>query len=255
MVNIVDIHTHVLPFIDDGAMDLSETMEMIETAHHAGTTDLICTPHFNPDEQNLIDFLTKREKIFNQVVEKVEENSININLYQGAEVYFIPSIIKTIDETNNLPDGNLLLKKLCLNNSRYMLLELPFVTPPNWVDQCIFELRLRNIVPIIAHPERYHWILDKKDDVFKWVQLGALLQINASSLLNKGISKNNKAIKFLKEHDLIHFIATDAHDPKRRNTLTIKEILSNKKLNNVRNVQNIENGFKVINNYDIIDRK
>lgn len=141
---MIDIHSHILNDIDDGSKDIEMSISMLKKAELSGTTDIIATPHF---------MRGRFEVDYNEVLNRVEklkkisrENNIDINIYAGQEVYYSRKILEYY---NDKMIGT-------INNTRYMLIELPMLEfDINEIINNIYELQLRGIIPIIAHPERY----------------------------------------------------------------------------------------------------
>ena len=193
-----DLHNHILFGIDDGSRSIEESIKIIEDAKRNGYTDLILTPHYREKEGFTSDN-KKKKQIFQLLNEEVKKKNIKINLYLGNEI--------TLDEdffyylrTNQL---------LSLNNSKYLLLELPFQSRLDNLDEIIDELRNLDLVPIIAHPERYEDY--HIEDFQKLIYRGVLFQGNIGSLYNKyGTKTKNKLQEMLKKH-MIHFIGSDTH--------------------------------------------
>lgn len=217
---MIDIHSHVLPGIDDGAKNKEISKRLLELAKESGTTDIIATPHtlsasaYEKPKWSTIETLVK------------ECQQEGLTIHPGAEL-----------EVNW--DINELIKKdsfeYCLANSNYLLAELPSQMIPNYVDDFFYQLQMKGKIVIIAHPER-HPVLQKNPNVlYNWVKKGILLQCNAGSF--KGVfgpSSKHFALELL-NHDLLHFIGSDAHNLKNRNTnMTrareiIKDVIGEKK--------------------------
>jgi len=191
---MVDIHSHILTDLDDGAKVFEVTTNLIDVAVRGGVTNIICTPHFLPDEQDLEEFLKLRQVSFDKTEKYILENNIPLKIHLGLEISFNPSLIEMIDGLKNI-DSKIMVKNLCLAESRYMLLELPNTTFPIWAEQYFFELQLRGIIPVIAHIERYEWSMSEKEQLCKWAESGVIFQANASLLDFAHTSKHNKTIK------------------------------------------------------------
>lgn len=210
---MIDIHSHVLPGIDDGAKNSAISKKLLEIAKEAGTTDIIATPH----TLSASAYEKPKWSIIEKLVKELKEEGIN--LYPGAELEVNWDISELIKKDSS---------EYCLANSRYLLAELPSQTIPNYVDDFFYQLQMKDKIVIIAHPER-HPILQKHPNIlYKWVQKGILLQCNAGSF--KGVfgpSAKHFALALL-NHDLVHFIGSDAHDLKRRNSnmTASREIIS-----------------------------
>ena len=210
---MIDIHSHIVPGIDDGSKDIEMTINMLKKAEKSGTTDIIATPHF---------MRGRFEVEYNEVVKKVEElkeisreNNIDINIYEGQEVYYSKNILEYY---NDKMIGT-------INNTKYMLIELPMLEfNIDEVTNTIYELQIRGIVPIIAHPERYKPFIKKPSMINTLIKEGMLFQLNSGSLtgfFGKDVKKT--ATKYL-ENNIYSFIGSDAHRDRGRDT-DIKESL------------------------------
>lgn len=193
-----DIHNHILFGIDDGSNDIEESIRIIQEAVKNGYTDLVLTPHYREREGYICDN-RKKYRIFKTLKQEVENRNIKINLYLGNEI--------TLDEdffyylkTNQL---------LSLNDSKYLLLELPFQTKFDELYDVVEDLRKLDLVPIIAHPERYEAY--HIEEYQKLIYEGVLFQGNIGSLYGKyGIKAKTKLEEMLKRH-MVHFIGSDTH--------------------------------------------
>lgn len=197
-----DLHSHYLPGVDDGAKDIEVTKKMLNSAKENGITDIIFTPHFILDSK----FMSTKEenkKIF-EPIKKMAKDEFDINVFLGNEVYCTSEIL------NLYKDGLI----STLNNSRYMLIEIPMYSKMNNVQEIFFELISNDIVPILAHPERYTAYYNDLDFFLKLKSMGVLFQINYPSLVGEYGSKAKRmAVKLLKL-GLISFVGSDIHSDK-----------------------------------------
>lgn len=193
-----DLHNHILFGIDDGSETLRESLNIIEKAVKNGYTDLILTPHFRWEQDFTCDNKEKKQ-IFNFLQNKVQEAGININLYLGNEV--------TLDKDvfNYLENDQI----TSLNNSRYILVELPFNGRLEGLDKILDGFIARGMVPIIAHPERYSSY--NLDDYEEMIQKGILFQGNMSTLYRKYGEKAQNILEVMLKRHMIHFICSDIH--------------------------------------------
>jgi len=203
---MVDIHSHIIPGIDDGSKNMEMTLEMIRNAEKEGTTEIVATPHYLLEygEATIID-VKNHVKEINVLL---ETEKIDIKVYSGQEIYFNEKIIEDYME------GNI----GTLNDSRYMLIEFPMDKFDENIFDILYELEVRNIVPIIAHPERYKPFIEKPILINEFINQGYLFQVNAGSIEGKfGETIRKTAHLFLKNH-IYNFIGSDAHNIKSRNT-------------------------------------
>lgn len=237
---MIDMHSHIIPSIDDGSKSVQETFDMIKEAEKIGFTDIIMTPHF------LLDYYepTPQEIIFwrNKLQEVLENQNINLNLHSGMEVYILNKLEDFIKEN----------KILTLGKSRYLLIELPLSTTVNYLDHILFALQSIGIKPIIAHPERYKCVQDEPDLVQDYIDKGALIQCNYGSILDLYGKNAKKTVKILLKRNQVDFLGSDCHKEKTVYTIMpqaikkIKKIIGDKEFYKI----STENPKKVLENQE-----
>jgi len=192
-----DIHSHILFGVDDGCKTMEDSIRMIESAIKHGYTELVLTPHFSYLRKYTAG-ISKISKHFNLLKDKIKSLGLKIELYLGNE----------IDETKDIIE---LLKNgeaQTINNTKHVLID--FGVRDCDIDEYCYNLIVNGYIPIVAHPERYKYITDIKE-YRKWKKTGALIQINASSLINPPNSKIKRMAKLAIRNKLVDFVATDAH--------------------------------------------
>ena len=164
-----------------------------------GITDIVCTPHYVRFKyDNTPDKIKKAVSTFRKLL---KEKEIPLNVYPGSEVHINSSLAKPID-----PEAI-----QTINDSSYILLELPLhFVPPN-LNDILWNLKSAGYTPIIAHPERYSAVLRHPDLVEDWVTMGALIQLTAASIIGVFGKKVRDISRTLLDHNLVHVIATDTH--------------------------------------------
>ena len=197
-----DIHSHILPAVDDGAKTLEESLELLKALKEQGVTAVLATPHFYPQEDNLIEFTQKCDKAFDLLNIEAQNKDLPIILMGSEMLYF-----KGISESTSL-------KELCLSNSNYLLLELvDKIITPLLFDEIINLSNNLGIIPIIAHIERYY----KAKNYSKFLKFikehNILTQVNANAFF---IPSYKRVIKKLFKMDIVDFIASDTHSPSFR---------------------------------------
>lgn len=199
---IFDIHTHILPAVDDGAEDINESLELLAMMKAQGITDCIATPHFYPESDNLSGFINRISTAFKQLQEAISNKDLP-NIYLGSEVLYFEGIGYSRS-----------ISKLCLNGCPVLLLELTdeSITEKLFEDLLIIKNNM-GITPIIAHIERYH-NAKKYRSFLKFLKANKIpTQINAASLF---IPEYKRAIKKLITSGLAYVIATDTHSVNER---------------------------------------
>jgi len=235
-----DIHSHILPGIDDGAKTPKETLEMGRIADKDGITHMIATPHFNFEDQH---FPEKVRRAVAKQNEEFELEKINLRLYPGAEIFLRAEILEKL-ENNQL---------LTLNDSDYLLVEFPLGEVPYHVEDILYRIRLGGKIPIIAHPERYREVMDNPNLVKGWVEQGNCIQINVTSILGVSGKKVQKTAKHLLTHNMVHLVATDTHSPRHRKPALRKAIQQMRIWDNEEKVRSIvENGKRVFQNETLV---
>ena len=165
-----DLHTHILYGIDDGVKTIEESIKILNDLATRGVTDIVLTPHYIEDTTYNANNEEKRKRL-EVLKQKLSDKKTNINLYLGNEVY--------IDE--NIP--NLLEKEIStINGGKYILMELPLNSKSLILDEVLYKLSKLNLIPIIAHPERYSSYYKDYDFFSNLIEKGCLLQLNLGSI-------------------------------------------------------------------------
>lgn len=198
---MIDIHSHILPAVDDGAKSIDESLELIRLELKNDVDTIVLTPHFNPMSDDFESFLLKRENAYNVLQQAVDSEKLPIRLILGAEIFFSPELL------------NLDLDKLSIGDTDYILIEFPFNYYPTWAAEVFYQLLIKGKTPIIAHVERYSYFEQNPFLLYKLVESGCYAQINADSILRH---LRSKFIKKCISHNLVHFIASDSHSPTGR---------------------------------------
>lgn len=201
---MIDIHSHILPAVDDGSKNTAESLLMLEAAIYAGINTIVATPHYNYKyANNKSKILAEVEKL-NKIV---KTNNLNINILPGQEIRIYGELLEDYEA------GELLT---IADNGMYMLVELPFKQVPYFTDNLLYNIELYGIKPIIAHPERNSEFLENPNKLYNLVAKGALTQLTTSSLIGFFGKKIQKFCNQLIKANLVHTIATDAHNVSNR---------------------------------------
>ena len=205
---MVDIHTHILPEIDDGAESFDEAYEMALMAVRSGVKALVATPHSNQRVNFLDDELKRQEKAFVELEHILFQEKVPLKLYRGMEIWSSVDIVEKIK----------LGKLITLNQTPYVLIEFAFDEEPWWMDAIAAELQEAGLIPIVAHPERYFCIQDDPDHLYEWRKQGVLTQMNKGSILGRFGREVERTAEILLRNRLITCIASDAHHAYIRTT-------------------------------------
>jgi protein-tyrosine phosphatase len=202
---MIDIHSHILPGVDDGAKTIEDAIAMAGAAVSEGITKIIATPHHkNGNYEN------PKQKILQHVGQLnavLKEQNIPLTVLPGQEVRIYGDIVKDYE------NGELLT---LTNESQYIFIEFPSNHVPRYAEQLLFDIQMKGLVPIIVHPERNAEISENPELLYQFVKKGALTQLTAASVAGDFGKKIKKFSLQMIEANLAHFIASDAHNTTNR---------------------------------------
>ena len=205
---MIDIHTHILPTVDDGANSFEEALDMVAMAAQSGVQALVLTPHSNHDVGYVNYESEHLAALFAKLCAMVKEAQIPIKLFRGMELWASTDIV------DKLSYGKL----LTLNRTRYALVEFAFDEEPWWIEAILREMISGGYIPIIAHPERYHCVQEEPNHLYEWRKMGAFAQMNKESILGR-LGRHTAGIaELLLKHNLFNCVASDAHHAYVRTT-------------------------------------
>ena len=197
----LDIHSHILPKVDDGAKDFKESLKLLKEMKDNGITDVIATSHFYPMAMSFDDYIKKTKEIFEKLKSITEDKDLPF-IYYGCEMLYYKGISNAE-----------VLNQICLNNSNFLLLELTDFDIKRSLFEDILALKERGIIPIIAHIERYSGA-KKFNEFLKFLKENEIpVQFNAETILK---FFGRIAIKRVLKKDLFFVIATDSHSLDKR---------------------------------------
>ena len=196
---MIDIHSHILPGLDDGAKDLADSLEMARIAVSEGIRTIFATPHHANGKYT--NDASKVMSAVEQLNDILRERKLPLKVLHGQEIRVYPGLI---DDWHNR-------ELLTLNRSRYILLELPTGSIPSSFGELLHELSVLKLVPIIAHPERNAEIAGDPDLLTQFIERGALSQITSHSVIGAFGKKVQRLCLELCRRNLVHFVASDAH--------------------------------------------
>lgn len=193
---MIDIHSHILPCIDDGSKSVDESINLLKVLHNQGVDTVVATPHFYANHESVYEFLTNREVSFNNLKPHLDPSLPSVLL--GAEVKYYEGISRLND-----------LEKLRIDNSKLLLLEMSMCKWSEYTLRELFELSSRgDLTIIIAHVERY-LRFQSNFTISKLVESGIYIQSNADFF--NSIYTRHKALKMLSNNQ-IHFLGSDSHN-------------------------------------------
>lgn len=201
---MIDIHSHILPGVDDGAKTEEDSLAMARKAVEEGITTIVATPHhrngsFDNDRESILKWVETLSELF------ALEN-IPLTLMAGQETRINGDMIEELENKTILP----------INDTRYVFVEFPTQHVPRYASQMLFDIQVAGYIPVIVHPERNQELIEHPVKLYNFVKKGALTQVTAGSLLGNFGKNTQKYSKQLIEANQAHFIASDAHNTTSR---------------------------------------
>lgn len=198
---MVDIHTHILPAVDDGSKSMEMSLQMCEMALADGITHIVASPHCNYEyEYNREEHSGRLRELRTSFRGKLEF-SLGCDFHMSYE---------------NVQDALGKPQKYTIGSGPYLLVEFSDYSIPPSMDHALSELIDLRLVPVITHPERNPILQQHPARIIEWIELGCIAQVTANSLTGFWGSTAKNAAKWLLERHAVHVIASDAHDPRRR---------------------------------------
>lgn len=202
---MIDLHCHILPGVDDGAKDLSESILMAKKAVEQGIYTIVATPHHlnNNFENTRLQILARVEEL-NQIL---KQENIDVKIIPGQETRIYGEMVDGYESGEILP----------INDTPYLLVELPSSHVPRYTEKLFFDIQMKGLIPVIVHPERNQEIIERPEILYQLVKKGALTQVTAASICGDFGKKIKSFSLQLIDANLTHFIASDAHNTSNRN--------------------------------------
>ncbi|WP_347862228.1 CpsB/CapC family capsule biosynthesis tyrosine phosphatase [Salimicrobium sp. PL1-032A] len=201
---MIDIHSHILPDVDDGAQSEQESLEMAYAAIEEGIDTIVATPHYKNGQWDNVK-LDIEAKV-NALNRFFEENSVPLQVLPGQESRIHGELIQGIDA------GDV----LTINHSHYVFIEFPSDAVPRYSGQLLYDLQMKGYKPVIVHPERNRYLRENPSVMYNFVKKGAYAQLTAGALTGHFGRKVKKFSEELIDANLIHLIASDAHNVQSR---------------------------------------
>jgi len=196
---MIDIHAHILPGFDDGPKTLEESIEMLHLAQTDGIQEMIATPHtldgvYTCTPEMIVKGLAALSA-------EIKKHDISISIYPGMEIHICDDLHAQL-ENNSL---------ISLNNTRYVLIELPVQLIPPQFKEVVFQLRLKGYYPILAHPERNFAVQKDPEIINDFIEWGVFMQLTAASVTGYFGGRIKTLCKKLLQNRQVHFLASDTH--------------------------------------------
>ena len=197
---MTDIHSHILFDVDDGSRTIEESIELLKRLHEIGFKNVILTPHYIEGREYSCENKEKKKKL-EQIKKELVKQKLDINICLGNEIFINDNIYELIK--NGVIHT--------LNNTRYILVELPFHNQIVNLEDIIYELKIKGLKPIIAHPERYTYFQKNYKEIDRLREEGFLFQGNYASILGYYGKDSQKLLKYMLKKQYIDYLGTDIH--------------------------------------------
>lgn len=207
-----DLHSHLVPGVDDGARNLEDALDAVEALTRVGVRRIVTTPHLRASllsEPAAADrYIREVQVAFRTLAVEVRERFPEVVLWRGFEIAL------------DLPDADLSDPRVRMAGTRFVLVEWPRMEVPPGSEAALARIRNNGWIPILAHPERYHGAREFTELCRRWRRAGALLQINHGSLLGQYGEKPRTRSWELIQAGLAHYLSSD-HHPRPRHPITV----------------------------------
>jgi protein-tyrosine phosphatase len=202
-----DIHSHLIPGIDDGVKSVEESLEMLRAFSTLGYKKIITTPHVMSDYfKNTPDIILSGLGTMREALDKA---GIDIQMDAAAEYYLDEYFVQKLKKE----------KSLLTIKEKYLLFEISYINPPDYLLNVVFDINVAGFTPLLAHPERYNFWYGKLDEYKKIKDAGALFQLNVNSLTGYYGVAAKKTAEVLIDENMIDFIGSDLHGARHMDSL------------------------------------
>ncbi|MEP1097046.1 MAG: CpsB/CapC family capsule biosynthesis tyrosine phosphatase [Cyclobacteriaceae bacterium] len=195
---VVDIHSHLIPAMDDGVKTLDDSIMVIKKLADLGFKKVITTPHIHPSYPNSAD---KIRSGLNTVQDRVAEEDLEFAIEVAAEYFVDDVFMKSIEED----------KEILSFGPNFVLVESSFLNKPMYFESCLFELQSKGYQPVLAHPERYQFLEGEIDWLLELKAMGIFFQVTISSFVGFYGKGPEKIAKTLFAKNMIDFLGSDLH--------------------------------------------
>lgn len=194
---MVDIHSHIVYGVDDGAQTIEDSLAMLEMAAECGTTDIVATPHSDNK------YTYYPELIAERIEELQRAMGDRIRIHRGCDFHLHFDNIRNCETDRS---------RFTINGERYLMVEFSEISIPKGMSNVFHDMLRRGITPVVTHPERNALLMARVNEMVEWVRSGCLMQVTGMSLTGGFGKKAEEAAKKLMRQRLVHFVASDAHD-------------------------------------------
>ena len=205
---MIDIHTHILPHVDDGAEDLQDAILMAELSVESGVQAVFATPHSNLPDDYPSSSVLEMQRQLSKLKYGIREKGIPLVILSGMEIFVTEDIVEKIRNR----------KVISMNGSNRYLVEFGFHRRSAWITEQLEQMLRNEYSPIIAHPERYVCVQRRPELVLDWLDMGCQVQINKGSFFGNFGHTSMETAHQLLNHRAVTYIASDAHTPYQRTT-------------------------------------
>ena len=200
---LIDFHSHIIPGIDDGAPDVETSILMLSMLASQGIDKVIATPHYHGTKESIASFVSRRDSALSHLLEGIEKKELSLpKIIPAAEVRIYPQM-----------HAQEHLEKLCVANSKKILVEMPYTAWSDWMFDEVYALKAKGYAPIMAHIERYVDLVGEKEIGNTLLSLDVLVQSNADFLLSR---KEKKFVKHLIKSGSLTLLGSDCHNTTSR---------------------------------------
>lgn len=199
-----DIHSHILPGVDDGAKDINMTMKMIDEAYSQGVRTMVATPHYYPGHNNKSK--AHIEKIYEEVSSVIKEKYSDFTLLLGNEIYYKDEVVEKLKNK----------EIFTLADTRYVLLEFPVMADYRYLYDAVQKCVNNGFYPVLAHIERYQCLYKNEDKVSELIKAGAYMQVNAENFKKGFLVSGRSFCMKLIQRKMVHFLGSDCHNTEER---------------------------------------
>lgn len=225
----VDMHSHLIPGIDDGAKSLQESLDLIRRLANTGLRKLVTTPHIQHE------YYRNTPEIIQNGLETLQnalkEEGISIHVEAAAEYYLDEIFLQKIKNG----------EEILYFGDRYVLVETGFIRKSEVFFDCLFQLEMRGFKPILAHPERYQYLIEDPKSLQEILDRGVILQLNLLSLTGFYSRSTKEFAEMLVDKGVIHFMGTDCHNSRYLDQL--ETLPKHKYWNKIKNIELLNTGL------------